>query len=365
MTEIVFKKSNYDIDVEELQYAKYVKSEGLISSFLTLKFSGKDFNIKMANTLRRTAANRIPTYAFPPELINVEKNTCIAFNNDYMTLRLSLVPVLGMDPNLYYLHEKYWYNVDYADTAREKHENEIHNEFYVSKINESSNIENVTTNDMDTRINGQNQHEYCRQYPMLLVKLKPNDEFKCHMKSVLGIGDVHAMWKAARNGYYKEIDTQNGKEYHLTLEGNWQFSEYQLYIRSCKYIIHRLQEIKKYIETLVENKEIVERQIIHFTIPGEDHTMGEILNYEFQDHPDILGSGITKPDHLIKQILFKVQCVPKVKYPVPAMLECIDLCAKKFNHCGKLIETLESKHAGEKQQDQKPTKSLKSKKSKK
>jgi DNA-directed RNA polymerase subunit L len=356
---ISFKKHNFDMRVEEVEYVKYVKSEALGASWLTLKFSGKDFSVKMANSIRRAAANRIPTYATPLELINIETNTTVAFNNDYMRLQLSTVPIIGIDPDLYYLDEKYWYKVNFADTAREKHKNEQSNEFYVQATNETSNITAITTNDMIIHINGDQQKLYSEQYPILLIKARPKDSFKCHMKSVLGIGDMHAIWKAARSGYYDEIETTNGKEYLLTLEGNWQFTEYDLYIRTCKYLIHKLQKIKEDIQQKMESKEIIPEQIIYFVIPNEDHTIGEILNYEFQNHGDILGSGLTKPDHLIKSIMFKVQSVADFEHPIDAMLECIDICINKFSHVGKLIEDISKNQEESKDDEKKPKKTKK------
>ena len=337
---ITFKKNDVDISVKEVDYIKYSKTESLHASMLTLKFSGTDFNIKMVNTLKRVASNRIPAYAFPVELIHIEENTTVAFNNDYMRLRLSTLPALGMDPDLCYLDEKYWYKVNFSDNTREKHKNEQQNEFYIDFTNNTSDIVSVTTNDIIVHIDGKQQNCYGQKYPILLLKARPGDTFKCHMKSVLGIGDLHANWKGTRCGYYDEIETPKGNEYLLTVEGNWQYSEYDALIRSCRYIIHEVTRIKKYIESLANEKKIKEDKMIFFTIPNEDHTLGELLNYEFQNHPKIIGSGVTKQDHLIKAILFKVQCISSEKYPVPAMLECIDICIIKISHCGKLIEEL-------------------------
>ena len=40
--------------------------------------------------------DNIPCYAFPRELINISDNTSIAFNNDYMTERLSKLPIFNL-----------------------------------------------------------------------------------------------------------------------------------------------------------------------------------------------------------------------------------------------------------------------------
>jgi len=341
---IEFKKHSFDIEVEEVAYVKYVKDESINTNLLTLKFFGSDFNIKMANTIRRVAANRIPTYAIPTELIKIESNTTVAFNNDYMNLKLSTLPIAEIDPNLYQLDEKYWYKVNFADPEREKHKNEQSNEYYLDATNKTTSIIPVTTTDLNVYISGEKTTPYSEKYPLLLIKLRPNDHFQCHYKSVLGIGDLNAIWKAARSGYYDEIETSNGKEYVLTLEGNWQFSEYELYIRSCKYIIYRLNQIKDDLKEKMNSGQIENTEIIKFQIPNEDHTIGEVLNYEFQSHDDILGSGCTKRDHLIREILLTVESVPDKNSPFNAMLKCMDILVNKFQHIGKLIEDLAEKN---------------------
>lgn len=337
---VTFKEHSFDIKVEEVNYVKYIKDESISANWLTLKFSGSDFNIKMANSIRRAAANRIPTYAIPIELINIETNTTVAYNNDYMRLQLMTLPIAEIDPNLYQLEEKYWYKVNFADTERNRHRSEQQNEFYVDVKNNTNNIIPVTTNDLIVHIGGEKAKPYSENYPLLLIKLRPKDQFKCHFKSVLGVGDLNAIWKAARNGYYDEIDVGGEKEYILTLEGGWQFSEYELYIRTCKYLVFRLNQIKNDLQEKINAGQIEFEQNIQFTIPNEDHTIGELLNYEFQSHDDILGSGCVKPDHLIRLILLNVESVPELPHPLNAMLECFDICIKKFQHIGKQIEKL-------------------------
>lgn len=347
---ITFKTHKFDIKVNEVNYVKYVKEESINASWLTLNFAGSDFNIKMANSIRRVAANRIPTYAIPNELIQIESNSTAAFNNDYMRLELSTLPVTEIDPNIYQLDEKHWYKVNFADQMRDRHHNEQSNEYYVNVVNNTTSIIPVTTNDLTIHIGGEKITPYSQKYPMLLIKLRPKDEFKCHFKSVLGVGDLNAIWKAARNGYYEEIDTSEGKEYVLTLEGNWQFSEYELYLRSCKYLIFRLNQIKEDLIEKMNTKQIELEPHIKFSIPNEDHTIGELLNYEFQSHDKILGAGCVKPDHLIRLILLDVESIPEEPHPINAMLESIDICIKKFEHIGKLIEDLSHAHDETKQE---------------
>lgn len=338
---IELKLGKYDIKVEEIENHK---SNGLDASLLKLKFGGNDFNIKIANSIRRSTSNNLPTYAIPEELIKLgaEDNTTVAFNNDYMRLRLTQMPVLGVDSKLYYLPEKYWKQdlVNYADIKRPKHQNEELVEFYISSHNTTSEIINVTTHDLIMYKNGEKENHYHNIKPILLIKLRPNDKFKCYMKAVLGTGDRNVSWSASRNCYYEELDTN---ELLFTIEGNGQCHEYEILIRACKYLIKKYTDLKNYLKTQISTKQILPEKTIYFKIDDEDYTLGEPLNYEFQSHKNIVSSGLSKPDHLVKSILIKIEASEKVKTPLDAMMESIDILVDKLSHIGKTLENMKQK----------------------
>ena len=95
--------SDIDINIKEIKYNKFHELHG---SSLVLEFSGKSLNIKHINAIRRVSMDDIPVYAFPSELIKIESNNTI-FNNDYMKLRLSQIPILNFENDLDYLDNKY------------------------------------------------------------------------------------------------------------------------------------------------------------------------------------------------------------------------------------------------------------------
>ena len=80
----------FDIKINEAEHNPYT---GKNFEFLDLKFSGKDTNIKLINSIRRACADNIPKYAFPRELIKISANTTVAYNNDYMTLIVNFNPL--------------------------------------------------------------------------------------------------------------------------------------------------------------------------------------------------------------------------------------------------------------------------------
>lgn len=337
---IQLKSHGYDINIKELDNHT---SNGLDASWLTLNMSGNDLNIKLVNSLRRTISNNVPTYAIPQELITIETNTTVAFNNDYMRLRLSQLPVYGIDSELYFLAEKYWSKekVNYADQKREKHPKEKNIEFYLNTHNNTASIVPITTNDLKVYIDGEHVSPYNSQYPILLVKLRPNDRFKCHMKACLGVGDRNVIWSGARNAYYEINDENNNIQF--TIEGNGQCHEYDILIRGCKFLIKKYTDLKNDLISQIEKKQILPEKVIFLKLEKEDYTIGEPLNYEFQSHSDIIRSGLTKPDHLVKAILIKVESRAGIDSPLDAMMNCLDIVVKKYSHIGKLLSDIKQK----------------------
>lgn len=338
---IQLKNNKFDINIKLLEEKQ---SDGLGASWLKLLFSGKDFNIKILNALRRASRNDVPSYAFAIESINIEANNSIAFNNDYMEGRLVHVPVFGVDTDVFYLHEKYWQNVNYSDIKREKHVDEKLIEAHINVHNNSASIKNVTSHDIKLYIENEsvNPSPYQLIDPMLIIKLRPNETFKVYMKASLGVGDRHISWGLARNAFYDELINKNGdKEYEFQIEGNWQSNEYKILVKTCKYLIRKLMNTKKDLERKIQSNDITHNSIIHFDMKGEDHTIGEILNYEFQSHKDIIFSGVMKPNLLVKSMLIKVISVDNIKSPIKAMLECFDSLVNKLSQIGKTISDME------------------------
>lgn len=218
-------------------------------------------------------------------------------------------------------------------------------------------------------VDGEQVMPYNEKYPILLIKLRPTDRFKCYMKAVLAVAERHIIWSSVKNAYYSyseqfvkfsEFDDvlenlKNNKEikkkeyvdeentYYFTVEGTQQCNEHEILIRGCKYLIKKVGDLKNDLENRIKTKAIFPEKIIHFYLENEDHTLGEILNYEFQDNPQIIRSGVIKPDHLVRAILIKIESVPDVSTPLDAMISSMNLLIKKLNHLGKVIYDLNNK----------------------
>ncbi len=339
-------KSGFDIKIEEAQYSPKNKFN---SSIITLKFTGSDVNCKILNTIRRVACNNIPTYAFPSALINIQENTCVAFNNDYMRTRLEQLPIFDVDAGLYFLHNKYWKNVNFLDTNREKHPDEKKIQIYINVHNNSNELKIITTNEAKCFIDNEQVNIFDTKTPILVVILRPNDTFKCVMNSALAIGERHTIFCSAANAWhtYEEEPDKDGimqfKSGKINIKSRGNKNEYQLLIDACDYLMKKFADLKIELDRRIKSKEIDDDKTIFFVLDGEDHTMGEILNYEFQEHKDIIFSGVSKPDTQISSMLFKITSAPSKKNPFEAMNECIDHLTKKIDFIKNKIINLSLK----------------------
>ncbi len=322
---------NLDIKIKEIKYQKH---DDLLGSYLTLEFSGSDINTKFVNALRRVSMDDIPIYGFPAELINIEANTTI-FNNDYMRLRLSQLPIFDVDSNLDYLERKYENTgLNFNDINYVKYEKQKLIEVYINSYNNTPENMNITTNDINYLEDGEPVEKYSKKYPILLVQLRPNETFKAHMKAGLSNGMRSNIFASASNCYYDEED---GKIL-FTLESQGQLNEYKILEKSCRYILKKLDDFKEnFEEKLKQSKEYEKNSTLLFEFDNEDHTMGEILNTVFQDNPKILFSGLSKMSPLERKIRIKIASEDSTN-PLEYMIDSVQYLVNVYNQILKEVK---------------------------
>ena len=307
---------------------------------LELLCGGSDLNSQFINAIGRIAVKRIPTYAFAKELIHIERidqttgyRDSIPFNHDMMRERLKNTPCMNLDPEISYLHDKYWKDVDYLSPDRPKHENEKLVEAYVDEknTNDDGEILHVTTNHMKVYVDNELTSIYDRDYPLLLISLKPREAFKCSLKAVVGIGINDASWDACSN-YCFDQETIPDMTI-LKLESASRFDEYVLVQRSLEYFRIRANLLKDEIRRLYGLEKQKTNKFI-MTIRSEDHTMGEPINYEIQSHPNIVSSSVSKPDHLVREIRLCVVAISQETL-LDSVCESIDRLVRKIDRFEK------------------------------
>lgn len=321
-----------DIKIVQLHKQEF---KDLQNSQLILELSGKDINYAVVNTLRRLSLDYVPTYAFTKESIFIEKNTTI-FNNDYMRLRLSQLTLPNINIPIVYLPEKFWKNINYADPKRDKYPDDNQNlEIYINVENKSNDILNVTTNHIKYIENNKEvESKFNKEYPSLIIQLRPNEIFKCRAIGVLGVGKRDNIWAAAGNAYYEEIDPNR---YKLIIESQGQMDEYEILHKACEIIKIKLNDIKFMIGNKYNSTSIMNQNHLIIKLENEDHTIGNIMNEFLQNNKNIAFSGLSKPDLLIDEIVIKLVSVEP--NPIKPLFETIDFIINLFNNIqNKLLD---------------------------
>jgi DNA-directed RNA polymerase subunit L len=298
---------------------------GYNNNYVLFTINGKDINYIIINTIRRTILTLVPTYAFDPENIIIEKNTSV-YNNDYMRLRLSSIPLINKsyDPNkmiikndssiLYkvlYLEEE-MNTINYENKNNLTKEEEQKKKENLKKIldnlqinidakNNSSDIISITTDDVKFTIDN-NQIKSIYPNPILILKLKPeqsrlhfkSEEFKATCISSLNIPLKNAIYLSCLCSYEEVEPTK----FEFKICSTRQISEEMIINHACKIIIMKLEKIKNKIINAINNHKssevLNEAQLI---IENENHTMGNLITRVIQDHPDIEFCGYNV-DHL-------------------------------------------------------------------
>jgi DNA-directed RNA polymerase subunit L len=331
--------SNIDIKIKEVSKQEF---KNLQASQLSIELYGKTVSLALVNTLRRLAYDYVPTYAFPNELITIDKNVSI-FDNDYMRLRLSEITIPKISNKVNYLTEKYWKNIDFANPEREKHpdDNKIL-ELYINVINDTKDIMNVTTEYVRIFENGAEvQHKFDPKFPLLLIQLRSGESFSCQCVAALSIGKVNHIFSAAGNAYFddrlEEKDTKYTK-YTLTLESQGQISEYETLYKSCIVMKEKLGETKKLMKKQYDSPMVKESTTLQIELTNEDHTLGNIINDFLQDHTEVLFSGISKPSLLIDTMVITLATIKK--NPLIPIIETIDYLVKVFDNIQSQIKKI-------------------------
>lgn len=346
-------KSKFDVKIEKV---KYTPAKGLFRHNLLVKLSGKDMHIKIVNMMRRVASNNIPVFGWARDLIQFNENTSYAYNNDMLSLNLQFLPIHGVDPDLYELDEKYWYNVNYKDPNREKHSNEKSIRLRLNYENKTNDIVELTTQNVEVHVDNELTKMYNDEYPFVLLELKPKEKINLHMVAVLGIAerrDDGATWKGCNNVHHNFIEEEkNGvkqdskTDFTLKIIGKNQFSEKDMIIRICDNIISKMNKMRDTMEIKLENKSIELQQKMTLVLENEDFTYGDPINYEMQSDEKVKGSGFAKPNHDIKTsiITCEIRDEHKDKYtPVHAFINATKTIRDKFEILKKQAESISLK----------------------
>ena len=265
---------------------KYIPQNGMQGSSLTIIFKDFKYDVGFLNSIRRILMEYIPTYGFDRELIKFTKNTGYQ-NNDQLSLRLSLIPVLGISTDLLFINDNRWKKVNY-DKAEDEFPEEKQYDVRIHVNNPTDKFKDVTTNDFNIFVNGvQIKNPYNQEHPMLITRLRIGEELTCNMMAKIRLGILNNTWCPVYQTYCaKQEGTEN--DYKFVIHSYGQKSERDLFIQAIDVILYRLNNIIKPI--ILKNIENYEEKEIKFYI--EDKSLANILTASMKDDPDVLFVGV-------------------------------------------------------------------------
>lgn len=332
-----------------------VKNNDTYNNYLTLGIKGSKTNNVIFNTLRRVIMELIPIYAFDKKDIDITKNTSI-YNNDYMRLRLYQFPIFNIENDIKTIERsaELEYEVNLSTFEKQVEDLNIIEEkeklmkaeksqnfiMSINVKNTSSQIYNVTTDDENVKFYYKGKiAESPYKKPLLIIKLKPGEEFRCTSTSTLNIGLKGANYLPNSVCVFSEPDTDSNNEYTFTLESLKQLTEKEIIIRACLIIDLKLNnfldvisnKISEYksdkvqdeynldnsksssdtesdtlTESAIRNSSdiVLEQHRIKgiIKIENESHTFGNILTNFLQNHNAILFAGYNIDHLLIKEL---------------------------------------------------------------
>lgn len=275
-------KANISISIKS-----YLNDNSFNANHIYINFEGKDINHIIMNTLRRTILEDIPSYAFGN--INISKNSSI-YNNDYMCNRIENLPLIGinfaLDLEEYNNLRKYTRGMKSIEDQDDESEINI----YCNIKNDKDSIMNVTSDEIEFYRKDKKIDSFYKN-PILLIKLKTNEEFQFSAKSDKGIAMNHSKYSIVGVCCYEIL---NDNKYLFKIEPRGQINIYDILDRCCKIIKFRLNLIlEKVMNTKFSNEN--HGKII---LGNEDHTYGGILAKGLQDHKNIEFAGY-RMDHLL------------------------------------------------------------------
>ena len=268
-----------------------ISVKSLDNDKIVLRMKGANVNFSTVNTLRRIILSEIPTYAIPPSNIYIEKNSSV-FDNDQMKTRIGMLPIPKLSNNIEYFHKDDKYEQDQVDV-------------YLNAVNNTPYIINVTTNDYTIFVNGEEiENLYDQEQPNLVVKLRPQEEFKFRATAQLGKAKINDLWAAASPVFYKELADD---DYEFTFETLGQLTHKEILLKACTVVIKKLEEIEVMIGDNYNDSSLDKVKKVHLTLEHEDHTMGNLITTALQDNPSVSYAGFKKDHLLIDEIVLRIE----------------------------------------------------------
>jgi len=284
--------SKLSIDISK---NSYLNDDSFQPNHLHMKFKGSGVNHVLLNVLRRIILEDIPSFAFNKDNIDITKNTSV-YNNDYMRNRLENLPLIDvnfpLDLEEYNCLRKYIRGRKAFEEFTEKEEKTDEKNFtiYTNIVNNNDTSFDITSDEIEF-FNGEKKVKSFYKKPILIIRLKPSEEFEFSAKVDKGIALNHSRYAVVGMCCYEMI---NDNEYIFKLEPRGQLSISEILSRGSKIINYRLELILNKIKKIKFTSDNHGKIILN----NEDHTFGNLIARGLQEHKSIEFAAY-KLDHLL------------------------------------------------------------------
>lgn len=327
------KIQNIDYSIKD-----YDKTYG--NTRLEIKIKGQNIDYVIINTLRRAILSYIPNYAFTE--FNFKKNNTI-FNNNYLKLRISNIPVWGIENNIETFIPKKKSLIEETIIEEENINDDIDMNYESSVINTSTLKQltmfidyKSTDKDIITVTTDHAKFYYAEKkidspykIPIPIVKLQPNQTITFSVITSVGIEQQNAIYSVVSACFYKQI---NDNEFDFILESRGSLTEKRIIHVALINIINKLKTIFNDISTKIDNKKL-KGEIL---IMNEDNTMGNLISHGMQQHKDIKFAGYNIP-HLLEDKVI-------IQYELNENKKLIDVLNDITEYYVKIFEKLMDKN---------------------
>jgi len=247
------------------------------SSRMELNMKKVDYVI--VNSIRRTILSDIPIFAFET---TVNVNTSV-FNNNYIKLRMSNLPVFGIENNLVFFKkteekdeeesnfdEGFGLMDDIELTVDKNVDSSSINNFtlYLNYENKTPDIVTVTTKDCVYFYKGKKiSNPYKVDIP--IIKLQPDQKINLTSVSKLGIEKESAIYSPVSICSYQQVSDD---EFNFFLESRGQITEHQILERA-------IDNLLKNVDDLIRDMSKMKTEDGMIKVGDIDHTLGNLISH--------------------------------------------------------------------------------------
>ncbi len=321
-----------DIEIKQISWDKE-----LMNSRLEFEISGISHTI--INTFRRIILSSIPIYSF--NNITISENTSV-FNNNYMKLRISNIPVYGIhsDNPIFVPSEKKLDKIveenDLNDIDINPQDDQINSSslklltMYLDYYNNTDEIITAGTDDCKFYyIEKQIKSPYTKNIP--IIKLQPKQKFKMSAITELGIEDNCSIFSPVSIFTYKQISDD---KFIVSIESRGQLDEKTI----IQYAYDNIKMVlDNFLQLILDIKKFDTSGKIQ--INDADHTLGNLISEGLQNHKDIKFGGYNCPHLLDKKIFIHYELNDKTSTSIKdIMQEIVEDYQKIFLKINKLIK---------------------------